>query len=396
MRAVVCEVDLGRLSKNVIEIKKKVGHHTKILVPVKANAYGHGAVGVSSALSKLPVDILGVSSVYEAKEIVRAGIKLPVMVLGLIVPKESAQVVKYGITTTVTDLSLARALSNEAVKQGKIATIHFKVDTGMGRIGSKPEDSVRIIKKISKLPNLRIEGVFTHMPVADDKDKSFSYRQLKIFNKVLEDIENEGVHIPIRHMANSAGVLDLPDTYFDMVRPGILTYGYYPNNITSRSIKVEPIMSLKTHITAIKRVASGSSLSYGRTYITDKETNVITIHIGYADGLSVRLSDLLEVKIDGKKYTVSGRISMDQTLVDIGDDYYKVGKEVIIYDRNDHTVEKVANLLGVIPYEVICALSARVGRVYINEGQLLKNISEYNKLVEDECVVKDSHEYICT
>ncbi len=377
MRAVICEVDLGRLSRNLLAIKKKIGKERKILLPVKANAYGHGATGMSKAFSKLPVDMLGVSSVYEGEELRKNGIKLPIMILGLIIPKEASEVVKYDITTTVDNIDLAEAISKEAVRQNKTAKIHFKVDTGMGRIGARPEDTLEIIEKILDMPNLQMEGIFTHMPVADISDKSFSLHQLEIFKNVIKTIENDGISIPIKHMANSAGVLDLPETYFDMVRPGMLTYGYYPTIATTKSIEVKPVMSLKTHITSIKRVPAGTSLSYGRTYITDRETNIITIQIGYADGLNIKLSNLLKVKINGKKYRISGKISMDQTLIDIGDDYYDVGQEVIIYDRDDNTVEEIAEILGTIPYEVTCALSARVGRTYINKSELEKNLEEY-------------------
>jgi alanine racemase len=377
MRAVVCEVNLDAISRNIIEIKKKIGINRKILVPVKANAYGHGAVGTSKALEKMPVDILGVSSIYEGKELVNAGITLPVMILGLVIPQESPEVVKYGITTTIMDTNLPNAISKEAVKQGKKAKVHLKVDTGMGRIGAKPKDALKIAQEVLKMPNIELEGLFTHMPVADEVDKSFSYHQLNLFKKVLCEFENEGISIPIKHMANSGGVLDLPETYFDMVRPGILTYGYYPSDSTTDSVKVEPCMSLKTHITAIKRVPAGTSLSYGRTYFTDKETNIITLPIGYADGLNIKLSGVLKVGIRDKKYTISGRISMDQTMVDIGDDSYPVGEEVVIYDREENTISNIAKLLNTIPYEVMCWISARVERRYIKKDLMKNNLEKY-------------------
>ncbi len=376
MRAVTCEVDLNILADNVLSIKKKVGKKRKILVPVKANAYGHGAVGMAKALEKLPVDMLGISSVYEGKELVTSGIKLPVMILGLILPEESEEIVKHNITSTIMDTALPRAISREAVKQNKIAKVHLKVDTGMGRIGAKPEEAFKIAKEVIAMPNIKIEGLLTHMPSADGQDKSFSYQQLELFHKVIKQFEDNGIYIPIKHMANSGGVLDLPETYFDMVRPGILTYGYYPSSSTSESVKVKPCMSLKTHITAIKRVPPNTSLSYNREYFTKYETNVITLPIGYADGLNIKLSGRLKVKIRGKKYTISGRISMDQSLVDIGDDVYPIGEEVIIYDRDDRTIIQVAEMLDTIPYEVMCWMSARVERVFIN-GDRLTYDSEY-------------------
>ncbi len=377
MRAVVCEVNLDTISRNIIEIKKKIGINRKILVPVKANAYGHGAIGTSKALEKMPVDILGVSSIYEGKELINAGIKLPVMILGLVIPQESIEVVKYGITTTVMDTNLPSAISGEAVKQGKKSKVHLKVDTGMGRIGAKPKDALKIARELLKMPNIELEGLFTHMPVADEEDKRFSYHQLSLFNKVIQEFENEGIFVPIKHMANSGGVLDLPETYFDMVRPGILTYGYYPSDNTTDSVKVEPCMSLKTHITAIKRVPAGTSLSYGRTYFTNRETNVITLPIGYADGLNLKLSGILKVRIRDKKYTISGRISMDQTMVDIGDDSYPIGEEVVIYDMEENTISNIAKLLNTIPYEVMCWISARVERRYINRDLMKDNLEKY-------------------
>jgi alanine racemase len=377
MRAVICEVDLDAVSRNILAIKKKIGAKRKMLVPVKANAYGHGAVGTARALEKMPVDMLGVSSIYEGKELVTAGIKLPVMILGLVIPQESPDVVRYGITTTVMDTALPKAISKEAVKQNQTAKVHLKVDTGMGRIGAKPKDALKIAKELVRMPNIEVEGLFTHMPVADEVDKNFSYHQLKLFKKVIKEIENEGISISIKHMANSGGVLDLPETYFDMVRPGILTYGYYPSDTTTDSVKVEPCMSLKTHITAIKRVPPGTSLSYGRTYFTDRETNVITLPIGYADGLNIKLSGILKVHIRDKRYTISGRISMDQTMVDIGDDSYPISEEVIIYDRKENTITNIAKLLNTIPYEVMCWISARVERRYINKHLMKSNLEQY-------------------
>lgn len=382
MRTAVCEIDLGILAENVYAIKRKVGNR-KILVPVKANAYGHGAVGVSKMLEELPVDMLGVSSIYEAKELTDAGIKLPVMILGLILPEETEEAVRNNITTTIMNVELAQALSKEAVKQNKTAKVHLKVDTGMGRIGVKPQNALKTAQEILSLPNIELEGLFTHMPVSDTPDKTFSNYQLSLFKEVIRQFLLEDIDIPIKHMANSGGVLDLPDTYFDMVRPGILTYGYYPSKFTSESVKVKPSMSFKTHITAIKHVPAGTSLSYGRTYFTQSETNVVTLSVGYADGLNLALSDRIEVKIRNKKYCISGRISMDQCMVDIGDDEYPVGEPVIIYDREEDTVSKVSEMLGTIPYEVMCWISSRVERVFINDGEITpfklksKGIVEY-------------------
>lgn len=370
MRAVVCEVDLNIIKDNVLAVKNKIGHHTKLLIPVKANAYGHGAVGISKALEKLPVDMLGVSSIYEGRELREAGIRLPIMILGLILPRECGELVKYEITPTVMNKELPEAISKEAVKQNKIVNIHLKVDTGMGRVGSKPEDALGIAKHILSLPNLRLEGLFTHMPTADENDKSFSYKQLEKFKQVINQFEYNNIYIPIKHMANSGGVLDLPETYFDMVRPGIITYGYYPSNETSESLKVKPSITLRTHITAIKRVPAGTSLSYGRKYFTQKETNIITLPIGYADGLNLHLSNEFQVKIKNKLYTISGRISMDQTLIDIGDDTYPIGEDVIIYDREENTIFHVAEMLNTIPYEVMCWISSRVERVFINNDKI--------------------------
>ncbi len=386
MRAVVCEIDLNIVKNNVLAIKNKIGKNRKILVPVKANAYGHGAVGISKALEKLPVDMLGVSSIYEGRELREAGIKLPVMILGLILPRESKELVKYDITPTVMNKELPDAISKEAVIQGKTVNVHLKVDTGMSRVGAKPEDALDIAKHIVSLPNIRLEGLFTHMPTADERDKSFSYEQLERFKRVIKQFEYNDIYIPIKHMANSGGVLDLPETYFDMVRPGIIVYGYYPSKETTESIKVKPSITLRTHITAIKRVPAGTSLSYGRKYFTKRKTNVITLPIGYADGLNLQLSNRLQVKVGNKRYTISGRISMDQTLIDIGDDYYPVGEEVIIYDRNENTISKVAEMLNTIPYEVMCWISARVGRVFINKDKIenyYKLSLENKKLMEE-------------
>jgi alanine racemase len=310
------EVDLGAISHNLHQIKSRVETNgATILAVVKDNAYGHGAVEVARTAASVPVQMLGVATVEEAVELRQAGTGLPILVLCCILPEQTGEVVRYDITQTVCDLSICEALSEEADRLGKRVKVHVKIDTGMGRIGVRYDEAVSFIKGIARLPHLTIEGIFTHFAVAG-RDQAFTQFQLDRFNSVLSHLDEMGIQIRFRHAANSAAVLNLPTSYLNMVRPGLMIYGLYPPGSPHR-IDLKPALSLKTRIVYLKEVTAGWSISYGRTYIAKEPTVVASLAIGYGHGYNTRLSNTGEVLIRGMRSSVIGAVCMDQCLCDV-------------------------------------------------------------------------------
>ncbi|MCX8059342.1 MAG: alanine racemase [Spirochaetes bacterium] len=359
-------IDLNAIKHNIIGIKEKVGNRM-ICPAVKADGYGHGAVEISRFLERENLaDYFGVATVLEGIELRDAGIKKPILLLGLIMPDEVYDAVKYNLTITVAYKQKLEEILHACHILKKKAKIHIKVDTGMGRIGCKPEEVLEIASTIKNYPDLLIlEGLFTHFPESDSKNKEFSYYQIKLFNEIIENLKKNNIEIPIKHMANSGAILDLPESYFDMVRPGVMTYGYYPSDETTESIKIKPSMSLKSQIIFIKRVKKGTTISYGRTYTVSKDSFIATVPAGYADGINRLLSNNHSVIINEKKYPIAGRVCMDQFCVDLGDDFYGIGTDVFIFDTKHFTASDMARKLKTIPYEVTCWVSKRVKRYYL-------------------------------
>jgi len=275
-------------------------------------------------------------------------------------------VFNYSLSQTVADTALARAISSEAARRGMRANVHLKVDTGMGRIGCRAEDAVRIAKEISALDGVRLEGIFTHFPVSDDTSSPFTAEQVRIFSAIVNELQNLGIRIPLVHAANSAGILNFSESYFTMVRPGILAYGYMPSPDCRNSVDIIPSMTFTSCIMFTKRVAAGTALSYGLTHTAARETTIATIPVGYGDGYSRALSNKGQVIIRDRLYPVVGRVCMDQILIDLGDDDYPPGEKVVLFGTRTVTAETIAGLIGTIPYEVTCAISKRVPRLYVN------------------------------
>jgi alanine racemase len=364
-------VDLGAIKQNILGIKAKVGGSIKICPVVKADAYGHGAVAVSKRIQEEKLaDYLGISTVEEGRKLRRAGIRLPLLLLGLIMPDEAKQAAEHSLTITVCEKNLIDAASQAARDLNKKLKVQIKIDTGMGRIGCQPEETLDLATYVRSKKNLKLEGIFSHFPVSDIKDKTFSLHQIETFKKVSLELEKNGFHYLLKHLANSAAILNLPQSYFDMVRPGIMIYGHYPSDEICESIKIRPAMTLRSEIIFIKRVKKGTSLSYGRTYTTAKDSYIATVPAGYADGMNRLLSNNHEVIICGRLYPLVGRVTMDQILVDLGDDFHPVGTEVIIFGQEIVTASDVARTLNTIPYEVICAVSKMVKRYYIKEYKM--------------------------
>ncbi len=367
-RKTYAEIDLKAIGDNLRAFKKITGGRTRILLPVKADAYGHGIVEVSSYVEETgTADLLGISSPDEAEILRKAGIKLPLLNMGLILPVEDQvrAVLEHRITQTVADYRTAAAISEHAALSGEKAVVHLKIDTGMGRIGCKPDDAVDIIRKITALDNIILEGIYTHFPVADEPAKDVSSQQISMFGEIIDKLVKLKIEIPLKHISNSAAVLNFNDNVFDMIRPGIMSYGYLPLYGMKSEIEIVPAMTLKSCIVFIKRVIKGTGLSYGLTYSTKTDSNIATVAIGYGDGYSRALSNRADVIIKGKKYPVVGRVTMDQILVNLGDDSYETGQEVILFGREKVTVNDIAHIYDTIPYEVTCQITSRVPRVYI-------------------------------
>ncbi len=355
---VYAEVDLGAIRHNLIKIKERV--NKKLLVVIKANAYGHGAAHVARATCDI-ADYFAVATIEEAIRLREDGIKTPILILGYVSPEYFADLVKYDIEQTLFDYESAVLLAKAGGKA------HIAIDTGMGRIGFEPNaESLEIIKKIYALEGIKIEGIFTHFSTADEKDKSFSNEQFEQFTDFVKRLEDAGVKIPIKHVANSATIVDMPSFGLDMVRSGIITYGLKPSHDVG-DMDIIPALKLKTHVVYVKKVPAGTPISYGRTYVTDSERVIATIPVGYADGYPRALSNRGRVVINGCYAPIVGRICMDQFMVDVTDiENVKVGDEVSLIDEM-LPADEIAAIEGTINYETVCKISDRVPRFYVNE-----------------------------
>jgi len=358
------QVDLKNLAYNFNLIKKKLSAKTKVLVTIKADAYGHGLIPVAKKLVSCGVDFFGVASIDEGIKLRQADIRLPILVMGLMLKNDITPLFGFRLTPTISDEKIATAINNKARSLGKTINVHIKVDTGMGRIGVLHEEAFDFIKKIHKLKYIKIEGIFTHFAIADT-NRDFTYYQIGLFNRLISRLEKQGIHIPLAHAANSLGVLDYKKSHFNMVRPGLVIYGLYPKE--DLNIELKPVLSLKTRVIYIKEVSKGSGISYGHEYITKKKTKIATLPIGYGDGYPRNLSNRASVLINGKRFKISGRICMDQIMVDVGGSKVKVGDEAVligVQGKNKITVEELADLSGTIPYEIVCGLGSRIPRLY--------------------------------
>lgn len=377
LRPVWAEIDLDNLAHNMQEIKR-LSKSKEIIATVKADAYGHGALDIAPTLLANGATRLAVAVVNEAVELRRGGIDCPIMVLGFTPDSLIDSILKYDIEQTVYTYDLAEKISKMAVEKNKIAKIHIALDTGMGRIGFTPEEkSLNQVYKISKLPNIIIQGLFSHFSTADEGDKSYSNMQFEKFNWFYDKLKEKGVKINIRHIANSAAIIDLPETHLEGVRPGIILYGYYPSEEVSKDkIKLKPVMTLKTNIVHLKEMNQGQYISYGRAFQTGRPSIIATLPVGYADGYTRLLFNKAKVIINGSFAPVVGRICMDQCMVDVTDiGEVKVGDEVILmgeYKDLKITADEIAELLGTINYEITCMISKRVPRVYIKDGEVIK------------------------
>ena len=376
LRPVWAEINLDNVKHNIKEVKNIVKKDTIVCAVVKADGYGHGAVELTKVLLNNGADRLAVATLGEAVQLRKAGYTVPIMVLGYTPEVQGQIVIDNNIIQTVYTYEQAIYFSNTAKETNQQLIIHLKLDTGMSRLGFQPNDeSINDIKEIFKLPNLTVEGIFTHFATADDKNKEYTYKQFNIFMDFVNKLEEEDCIIPIKHVSNSAAIIDLPEMNLDMVRPGIILYGLYPSdNVNKEKIRLKQVMELKAKISHIKVLPKDNGISYGLKYTTQDNEKIITIPIGYADGYTRMMSGKAQVMVKGKVIPLVGRICMDQCMANATGVDVKAGDEVILYSNDREsgiTINDIANKLGTINYEVVCMLGKRVPRVYLENNNLL-------------------------
>ncbi len=361
-------VDLKAIEFNFRQIKQLVGK-TDIMAVVKANAYGHGDVRVAHVVLNAGAKWLGVATAEEGVTLRTSFPDVPIMAFSPPVVDQLPLYVENAIDIDLCNYELAEALNTLAGVLKLKAGVHIKIDSGMGRVGVLWQEALAFIKRIVRLPHIELHGVYTHFATADEADKTFSYIQLERFQSVLDKLKEEGIAIPMIHCANSGAILDIPESYFDIVRPGLMLYGYYPSHQTSERIPLKPALSLHSRINHLKTVDAGVPLSYGRLYTTKSKTRIAAVTIGYADGYSKLLTGKASALINGNRFPVVGAICMDQILVDVGMDVpVHLGDRVTLLGSDG--VEKItawdiADALGTIPYEVLSLISPRVPRIYV-------------------------------
>mgnify|MGYP002244413284 FL=1 len=364
------EISLEAIGHNIREVKKRLPEGVKLLGVVKANAYGHGAVPVASYLEN-QVDYFATATIEEAVELRENGISAPILILGYVSPSQYGDLVEYDITQTIDSYAQALALEKEAARQNRKAKAHLAVDTGMTRIGFQvTEHDADEAAKIADLPHIELEGMFTHFSCADQEDKTYCSMQMEKYDKMTALLAERGVTIPLRHICNSAGIMEFDDHRFEMVRSGIITYGIYPSEkVKKERLDLIPALSWKSHVIHVKEVGPGIGVSYGATYVTEKPmTRIATVSAGYADGYPRALSNQGCVLIHGKKAPIIGRICMDQMMVDVTDIPDVQVEDVVTLVGTDGdetiTIEEIANPAARFDYEMLCDISSRVTRVY--------------------------------
>lgn len=375
------EIDFAKLSFNLNQIRKHIHRNVrnkniKICGVVKANAYGHGLEETSKQLVKLGVDYLGVANYDEAICLRKLIPETPILVFGTLIhsklePEKYVKILSHNnLTATVASLTTAKFLDEYSFKLRKKFRVHLEVDTGMRRIGFDSDRAYKTIQQICSFRNLEVEGIFTHFATSELRNKSFANLQLLKFKDLLHQLKKAGIEFPIVHAANSGAVLDLKDSYFDMVRPGLVLYGYFPSSEIKNKIELKPIMNFKSKVTFIKKVEAGCSISYGRKYFANRDTFIGSVPIGYGDGYWRLLTNKSRVLINNKLYPTVGTITMDWTMIDLGPkSKVKIGDDVLVMGHENGNycgADKLAKLAGTIPYEIICSVADRVERVYIN------------------------------
>lgn len=368
------EIDLDAFKENLENIRKILTNGESICGIVKADAYGHGAVEIARTLEENNVEYLAVSRAEEAMELRRKQVELPILILGYTPELRYKDIIRNDVMFTIYSKEDAKKLNKVAEELEMDAKVHIKIDTGMNRLGFKvTEESIKDIKEISEMSRIRIKGMFTHFAASDETDKTFTNMQGEKFRYITKRLEEEGVKIPILHTANSAATVDCDDMRFDMVRAGIIMYGCYPSDdIMKERVPLKPVMTIKTRVSHIKVIDAGEKISYGCTYEAKEKERIATLAIGYADGF-VRGRKNPKVCINGKHYNIVGRICMDQCMIKIGmDDDIKVGDEVVVFGKGGVSISEFAEDCDTISHEIMCNISRRIPRVFIEHGDIIK------------------------
>jgi alanine racemase len=370
------EVDLDRFRRNLEAIRAATGGTRRILLVVKADAYGHGAVEIARHAIANGVDMLGVATLHEGIELRGAGIGAPILVLSPALLSEVDEIIEHRLTPCVATLPFAERLSERCQAHQVVSRIHVEVDTGMGRTGVSDADAVAFIERLVTFPNLALEGVFTHFPDADRGETAFTEAQLARYHVVLHDLSLRKIDVPIRHAANSAGLLSVGASHLDMVRPGILAYGAYPTADVARAVKVEGILAFKSRVVQVREHAPGQNISYGCTYRTTRWTRVAVLPVGYGHGYPWALGNRGEVLIRGQRAPI---VTMDLTMVDVsGIPDARVEDEVVLWGEQQGAklaLSEVAELAQTIPYELLCGMGKRVVRLFLREGEPTKVVT---------------------
>ena len=364
------EVDLDNFIGNLKEIKRLIGPKVDFMPAVKADAYGHGAIEISHAALKNGARMLGVANADEGVQLRISGIEAPIVILGPSTEAEIEQIIKYNLTPSVSDAAFAKKLHKALEKSGRNLPVHIEIDTGMGRGGTMYGEALKLILEISKLPNITLEGIFSHL-AASEVVNPCNDKQWQLFSDLLNNLQSLGINIPFRHIDNSGAILNYPDFKLNMVRPGLMTYGIYPSPDNQSKAKLAPVMSFKTSIVLLKDFPEGCGIGYGSTYVTKKQTRIATIPVGYGDGYAFILSNQGEALIRGQRTPIVGRISMDMCTIDVTHiPDCAVGDEVVLLGRQGKeyiSANEIAAKAKTISYEVLCALGKRAPRVFHSE-----------------------------
>lgn len=376
------EISLNAIEHNYNVIRNKVADDTKVCCVIKADGYGHGAVELSQIYEKLGADFFAVSNIDEGIEIRKSGSKLPIVILGYTPVSETENLAEYDISQAVFSLEYAKELSEKCVEEDCICKMHIKVDSGMSRIGfmcqefPRDEYSIEEICEACCLPNLEVEGLFTHFCVSDEdaEGREFTNKQYENFIHVRDSLKKRGVDISVVHCSNSGAIEDYPETCCDMVRAGIILYGLAPSSKLVDRLDLVPAMTLKTVVAFVKEVQKGATISYGRTFTADRKMKIATVPIGYADGFIRQNAKDGYMMVNGKKAKIVGRICMDQTMLDVTDiEDVKTGDEVVVFgtgENGEPTADSLAENTGTINYETVCLVGKRVPRIYIKDGKI--------------------------
>lgn len=381
-RPVWAEINLDNLAHNIKEVRRATNDNALVTAVVKADAYGHGSVAASKVFLDNGADRLAVATLSEAIELRENNIDAPILVLGYTPEYQVEDVIKNNVIQTIYNFEQAKAISDCSKAKKAICKIHIKIDTGMGRLGFyDKEEAVKEISKIKKLPNIDIEGIFTHFAVADEVDKRKTIKQIQKFNWIINKLEDTGIDIPIKHVSNSAAIIDLPEYSFNMVRAGIMLYGLYPSpDVNKERVHLKPAMTLKAKVSNVKEVEPGTGISYGHIFVTDRKTRVATLPLGYADGYTRMLTGKAEASFNGNRVPIIGKICMDQCMIDATEiEDVKIGDEVILFgdgQNNTPHIDEIAEKLGTINYEIVCMISRRVPRVYVKSEEIIE-IKDY-------------------